>query len=204
MKFLLNLKMFVACLVAGLTIAFANNLPSASDRSRVSVSGMSVKEGKESVMEFSGEPQNDLQPNSKFTPEQVIKIQLDALRRNDQPTPDSGIRIAFRFASPTNREATGPIERFIPLVKSPLYIPLLNHRRAVQGKLRMDGNAAQQSVTITDRNGRTAIYLFTLSKQREAPYADCWMTDGVERRTDEEERNNRQIAQGNGYLPRVQ
>lgn len=199
MKFVLNLKMFVTCLVTGLAVAFASNLSSAGNGA-----SWRDEERKGSVMESSGEPQEDLQPSAKLAPEQVIKIQLDALRQNDTPTPDSGIRLAFRFASPANREVTGPVERFIPLVKSPLYRPLLNHRRAEQGTLRTTGNMAQQPVTVTDKEGRRAVYLFTLSKQREAPYADCWMTDGVERVADERDApDDRRIAQGNGHVRRV-
>ena len=36
-------------------------------------------------------------------------------------------------------------------------------------------------MTLTNADGEKAIYRFTLSKQHEDPYKDCWMTDGVER-----------------------
>lgn len=198
MKLLLNCKLFFACLVAGLALALAGGASPSRPRARVDLDSTNVERGT-SVTEASDASKDDPQPDAKLTPGQVIKIQLDALRRNDEPTADSGIRTAFRFASPANREATGPIERFIPLVKNPLYLPLLNHRRADFGSLRVEGDTAQQRVTVTGRDGRTAIYVFTLSKQSVAPYKDCWMTDGVGRIPDAEPRDDRRIARGDGH-----
>ncbi|MGI8996158.1 MAG: DUF4864 domain-containing protein [Pyrinomonadaceae bacterium] len=140
------------------------------------------------------------QPDPKHSPEQVIGFVLEALRRNDTPEKDSGIRLTFSFASPGNREMTGPIDRFIELVKNPLYRPLINHRRAERSPVKIAGDLAQQKVTLIDEQGRRATFLFTLSKQPAAPFKDCWMTDGVERQPNEENEKDRQIAQGNGHL----
>lgn len=139
-------------------------------------------------------------PDPKHSPEQVVGFVLEALRLNDTPDKDSGIRTTFGFASPGNREVTGPIERFIELVKNPLYKPLLNHRRAERTPIRTAGDAAQQRVTLIGADGRRATYLFTLSKQAAAPYQDCWMTDGVERLSDDDPDKDKQIAQSNGHL----
>ncbi|MSV29913.1 MAG: hypothetical protein EXQ52_14385 [Bryobacterales bacterium] len=51
--------------------------------------------------------------------------------------------------------------------------------------MEVKGDAARQIVRVTEGSGKTAVYLFTLSKQKEAPYKDCWMTDGVMRVADE-------------------
>jgi hypothetical protein len=93
-----------------------------------------------------------------------------ALQRNDEQAPDSGIATAFRFASPGNRAATGPLERFIQLVKSPAYKPLLNHKTAARGAVRIADDIARQRVTLTAANGERIVYLFTVSKQTEDPY----------------------------------
>ena len=53
------------------------------------------------------------EPSAELAPEEVVAAQLHALRQNDPANRDAGIRIAFRFASPGNRQVTGPIERFI-------------------------------------------------------------------------------------------
>ncbi|MDQ3755221.1 MAG: DUF4864 domain-containing protein [Acidobacteriota bacterium] len=140
------------------------------------------------------------QPDPKHSPEQVVGFVLEASRRNDTPEKDSGIRTTFSFASPGNREMTGPIDRFIELVKNPLYRPLINHRRTERSPVKVAGDLAQQKVTLIDEEGRRATFLFTLSKQQAAPFKDCWMTDGVERLPNEESDKDRQIAQGNGHL----
>ena len=198
MRLLLNCKLFFACLVTGLLLAPAGGASSPRPPARVDPHSTNVERRSPVTAAFDSS-QDDPQPDAKLTPEQVIKIQLDALRRNDEPDADSGIRTAFRFASPANREATGPIERFIPLVKNPLYLPLLNHRRADLGTLRIEGDTAQQRVTVIAKDGRTAVYVFTLSKQAVARYEGCWMTDGVGRVPDAERRDDRGIARTNGH-----
>jgi hypothetical protein len=138
-----------------------------------------------------------LQPDPKFSPEQVIKIVLEALQHNDQPAPDSGIAIAFRFASPGNRAATGPLNRFIQLVKNPSYRPMLNHKSAERGPIRISDDVARQRVTLTTASDEKVVYLFTLSKQTDDQYKNCWMTDGVERVLNDQE-SDQQVAKSNG------
>ncbi len=150
-------------------------------------------------MDTAPQKKNAAQPNPNLSPEQVITIVLEALQRNDEQAPDSGIATAFRFASPGNRAATGPLERFIQLVKSPAYKPLLNHKTAARGAVRIADDIARQRVTLTAANGERIVYLFTVSKQTEDPYKNCWMTDGVERLKDNQE-DGQQVAKSNGKL----
>lgn len=141
------------------------------------------------------------QPDPKLAPEQVIAIQLEALQKNDAK--DSGIRIAFRFASPSNKEMTGPIERFILLVKNPAYSPMLNYKKAERDAIIVSDDVARQRVVLTTENGERAIYIFTLSKQKSGEFKDCWMTDGVERvDTRPDPRTPVALTDGaNGYYP---
>ena len=118
-------------------------------------------------------------PSPELSAEDVVKIQLEALQNNDITSNNQGIRLAFRFASPTNRSATGPVERFIALVKNPLYKMMIGFERATLEPMRYAGNLAQQRVVLHHRNGETAAFVFTLARQREGNEKDCWMTDGV-------------------------
>ena len=118
-----------------------------------------------------------LQPNPNLTPEDVIRIQVEALQNNDRD--DTGIEITFRFASPANREFTGPLNRFKRMVKSPAYSPMLNHKLAEYGPLEVSEESASQRVTIIDPNGNATVYLFSLSKQSDPSCEGCWMTDSV-------------------------
>jgi hypothetical protein len=74
---------------------------------------------------------------------------------------------------------TGPFDRFVELVKTPEYRPMLNHRRAEPGPLITSGDLAEQRVLITTAAGNVVSYVFVLSRQREGAYAGCWMTEGV-------------------------
>ncbi len=124
---------------------------------------------------------DSLYPNPDLTPDQVVSIQLAALKQNDVPTPDFGIEVAFRFASPENKQVTAPLERFIELVHNPLYAPMLNYDGDERGAMNIAGNRAEQKVVLIDKTGKAASYLFMLSKQPAGEYKDCWMTDGVVR-----------------------
>lgn len=121
------------------------------------------------------------QPDPTLGPEQVIQIQLKALQRNDEPEPDSGIATVFNFASLDNRATTGPLGRFIHMVHNPMYAPMLHYKAAQIGPLEIVGDSVQQSVMLLDAQDKTAVYVFTLSRQEDGPYVGCWMTDGVRR-----------------------
>ena len=121
------------------------------------------------------------EPDPKLKPEEVIAIQLEALKSNKDMPDDAGIAITFNFASPANRKMTGPLPRFIEMLKNPFYAIMLNFERYEAGKIERDGDVAQQRVTLIDAKGNRAMFLFILSKQKEAPYKDCWMTDIVHR-----------------------
>lgn len=117
-------------------------------------------------------------PDPRLDPASVVRIQLKALKHNDQPSTDAGLALVFSFASPGNREQTGPLQNFSAMIHAS-YGQLLNYRSARMNKIVMQGDQALQGVELVDRNGETARYVFVLSRQSEPPYAGCWMTDGV-------------------------
>ena len=117
-----------------------------------------------------------LVPDPALSPAQVIRIQLEALRHNDER--DRGIAVAFRFASPANRANTGPLSRFVAMIESGPYALMLSFRDATYGPVETVANQARQRVTLTGTRA-SMTYWFYLSRQSEAPYEDCWMTDAV-------------------------
>jgi hypothetical protein len=135
------------------------------------------------VPEIQAEPDIDnpavaqAEPNPELSPEEVVKIQVEALQNNDDL--DRGIEITFRFASPANKQLTGPLYRFKQLVKDPAYRPMLNHKLAEYGPMEISGDVATQRVTIVERNGQATVYLFSLSRQNGPGCEGCWMTDSV-------------------------
>jgi hypothetical protein len=118
-------------------------------------------------------------PNPEFSPDEVVRIQLDALANNNTPYQDAGIEIAFRFASPANKETTGPLSRFIKLVHNPIYNPMLNHETAQLGDLVLENLQAFLPVFLTASDGKRVGYMFILRKQEGSAFDQCWMTEAV-------------------------
>ena len=116
-------------------------------------------------------------PEQKLKPNDVVRLQLLAMQQNDDS--DFGIEVTFRFASPANKKQTGPLKRFISLVKNPSYRPLLNHINATFLELTVEEVFAVQDVIITTYNGERIGYRFRLSIQKGPLYPGCWMTDSV-------------------------
>jgi hypothetical protein len=115
-------------------------------------------------------------PHPDLTPAQVVEARVEALQFNDRPTRDAGIATAFRFASPDNRKVTGPLPRFVQIVRAPGYRPLIDHRVAGYGVLVVRGDVALRHVTVIADDGQAIEYEFRLSKD---PESGCWFTDGV-------------------------
>ena len=135
-------------------------------------------------------PPDEPKPSPDLSPQDAIRIQVEALQQNDTPRPDAGIEAAFRFASPGNRQATGPLDRFAAMVKGPVYSAMLGFESAEYGELRIDGDRAAQRVVLVQPDGRRVAYVFGLSKQQGSTYDGCWMTDSVVRETPMPSREN--------------
>ena len=116
-------------------------------------------------------------PEPELKPNDVVRLQLLAMQQNDDS--DFGIEVTFRFASPSNKIQTGPLKRFISLVRNPSYLPLLNHSNATFLELTVEEDFAVQDVIITTSKGERIGYRFRLSIQKGPLYPGCWMTDSV-------------------------
>ena len=116
-------------------------------------------------------------PEPELKPNDVVRLQLLAMQQNDDS--DFGIEVTFRFASPSNKIQTGPLKRFIRLVRNPSYRPLLNHINATFLELNIEEDFAVQDVIITTSNGERIGYRFRLSIEKGTLYPGCWMTDSV-------------------------
>ena len=119
----------------------------------------------------------DSSPNSALSPEQVVRCQMEALSSNDAS--DNGIAIAFRFASPSNKEVTGPLPRFIHMIKHSPYSVMLTPRLIEYGDVQIAGDQAQLPVSVLTADYVAVAFRFHLSRQTHAECDGCWMTDGV-------------------------
>jgi hypothetical protein len=122
---------------------------------------------------------DSVKPDPSLGADAVVRIVMSALQQNDAN--DNGIEITFRFASPGNKQITGPLDHFKQLVKSPGYAPMLGCKSVEYGKIRIEGDNAVQGVRIIDATGAALVYIFQLSKQANGEFKGCWMTDGVVR-----------------------
>jgi len=118
-------------------------------------------------------------PHSSLSPEAVVQIQMEALGKNDEPSSDRGIEITWRFASPSNKKFTGPLERFKTMIHGPNFRPMLNHKSVEYENLRIDGGKAQLDVIVLTGDNRYVGYRFGLSRQNDPSCNGCWMTDSV-------------------------
>ena len=125
-------------------------------------------------------------PDPLLTSDEVIGIQLDALRRAGEDP--AAMETVFRFASAGNREATGPLERFDAMVRADPYGVLVGHAeaRVSSGALDLKGEDVEPPTTrvcfvrVEGADGRTESFMWMLSRQAEGePDAGCWMTDFV-------------------------
>ena len=120
------------------------------------------------------------EPGPAWTPAEVVRIQLEALRANGAD--DAGIATCFAFASPGNRRVTGPLARFARMIRQGPYALMLRYRDAEFHPVEVGSCVALQRVTLLDAT-MAVTYVFVLSRQGETACAECcpgcWMTDGV-------------------------
>ncbi len=121
------------------------------------------------------------EPDPSLSPQDVVSIQIEALRHNDTPYVNRGIEVTFNFASPANKRLTGPLERFEEMVQNPTYGPMINHRDASYENLVVEGDFAKIDVILTSKDGEYLGYRFILSRQYGNRYEGSWMTDAVVR-----------------------
>ncbi len=119
------------------------------------------------------------QPSTDLAPQDVVKIVIDALAQNDQPHQNAGIETTFNFASPANKVNTGPLPRFIRMVKGAPYGIMVDHVGSEFSEVVLTGNRAYQMVRLNARDGRAVIFAFRLSKQQDGEFEGMWMTDAV-------------------------
>lgn len=116
-------------------------------------------------------------PDARLPPAAVVKLQLEGLARETGDL--AGIEQCFALASPLNRQATGPLERFATMVAAKPYDVLLRPELATLGDAQIDGNQAEVTVAVVGNGQTLHVFRFLLSRQTQAPYAGCWMTDAV-------------------------
>lgn len=135
-----------------------------------SVAGIVVSPGQEDP--FFGIATPDL------TPQDVVAIQVRSIRA----AVDNQERIyeCFALASPSNREMTGPVERFREMVMTAPYSRLAFAPEWQVGTAEVEGDFAAVLVTANSDENSPSAFRFVLEKQSLPPYENCWMTVAVD------------------------
>ena len=121
-----------------------------------------------------------IKPNSAIKSDEVIKIQLEALKNNNLPYKDAGIFQTWEFAHPQNRQYTGPLSNFTLMMKSDSYSLMLNHTDHNVIFVSKNDYTANYFVELTDKSGDKFGFTWTVKKVLiNGKFKDCWMTTGV-------------------------
>ena len=121
-----------------------------------------------------------IKPNLNIEPQQVIKIQLSALMKNDNPYKDRGIIQTWEFAHPDNQKMTGPLERFKNMIKTDSYSMLLDHSNHEISEVYMSDKVATFEVTVMDSEKKYYKFKWQVEKYTtEGSLKNCWLTTAV-------------------------
>ena len=121
-----------------------------------------------------------IKPNIEIKPDQVVKIQLNGLMNNNEPNLDSGIKQTWEFAHPLNKKYTGPLARFINLLKSESYKMLINHLDSEIIEVFKSSNQYGFEITILGNDKKYYKLQWVVEKYYdEGPLKDCWLTTSV-------------------------
>ena len=121
-----------------------------------------------------------IKPNIEIEPKKVVKIQLSALMKNDNPYKDSGIIQTWEFAHPNNQKITGPLEKFKNMIKTDSYSMLINHSNHEILEIYMSSKIATFEVTVLDDEKKYYKFKWQVEKyEREGQLKDCWLTTAV-------------------------
>ena len=121
-----------------------------------------------------------LKPNPALTPIEVISIQLNALKDNNNPYLNAGVVQTWEFAHPSNRMYTGPLENFVKMMLSPSYFIMLDHTNHNVISVSDRDFITYFFVEITDTERNKFGLTWTLEKViAESKFKDCSMTVAV-------------------------
>jgi len=116
-------------------------------------------------------------PNEKLLPYDVVKIQLEALKNNNEN--DDGIKQTWLFAHPENKKSTGPYARFRIMIYGDQYRTLLNHTSHKIELLMNSPNKYIFKIKILAKDKQLLFYEWHVEKASENNCKDCWFTSAV-------------------------
>ena len=130
------------------------------------------------VLSFEKNSFAEVKPDDKFNPLEVVDIQLTSLQSNSSD--DKGIYQCWLFAHPENKKYTGPIGRFVTMIRSTPYNVLLGSLFFETKLISKNQTEAKVEVFLDGKNKNRYKILWILSKSNiSEECTNCWMTIGV-------------------------
>ena len=121
-----------------------------------------------------------IKPNSNLKPFDVLMIQLNSLKNNNNPYKDAGIEQTWEFAHPSNKAATGPLERFKQMIYSDNYKILISHENNETIILKETSSKFIYKVYVLSKDKKKYYYIWQIEKVKlEGKLKNCWMTTRV-------------------------
>jgi len=121
-----------------------------------------------------------IKPNSNLKAFDVLMIQLNSLKNNNNPYKDAGIEQTWEFAHPINKAATGPLERFKQMIYSDSYKILISHENNKTIILKETSNKFVYKVYVLSKEKKKYYYIWQIEKvEQEGKLKNCWMTTVV-------------------------
>ena len=121
-----------------------------------------------------------IKPNSNLKPLDVLMIQLNSIKNNNNPYKDAGIEQTWEFAHPTNKTSTGPLKRFKKMIYSESYKILISHENNKTVTLKETQNKLVYKVYVLSKDKKKYYYIWQIEKvQKDGEFKNCWMTTGV-------------------------
>ena len=122
-------------------------------------------------------------PNKKLEPFDVVKIQLEALKNNNED--DNGIKQTWLFAHPDNKKVTGPYERFRIMIYGQQYRFLINHSSHKIKFISNDSKTFNYRIEILSENKKLFFYEWQVQKGNDDNCKNCWFTSAVSKPVDQ-------------------
>ena len=128
-------------------------------------------------LHFNNLQANSVIPNEKLSPYDVVKIQLDALKKNNKE--DDGIKLTWLFAHPDNKKITGPYERFRIMIYGQQYRHLINHSSHKINLITNSPNTYVYRIEILSEDKKLFFYEWHVQKATNGDCNKCWFTSAV-------------------------
>ena len=121
-----------------------------------------------------------IKPAPSIKPIDVLLIQLNSLKNNNNPYKDAGIEQTWEFAHPINKASTGPLERFKQMIYSESYKILISHKNNKTIILKETPSKFIYKVYVLSQDKKKYYYIWQIEKvEQEGKLKNCWMTTGV-------------------------